>query len=89
MTAWEVLGIPRGSDPVEIKAAYRRRMMQCHPDKGGSEEEAKLANRAYEMLTKPQSEPVRVYYQRPTVVVRVFTGGYYNANTTSTGTWTW
>jgi preprotein translocase subunit Sec63 len=90
MTAWEVLGIPRGADPVEIKAAYRRRMMVCHPDKGGSEEEAKLVNKAYELLTKPQPEPVRVFYQRPTVVVRIFTGGgYYNANTTTTWWTTW
>jgi preprotein translocase subunit Sec63 len=91
MTAWEVIGIPRGSDPQEIKAAYRRRMMACHPDKGGSEEEAKMVNKAYEMLTKPQPEPVRVFYQRPTVIIRVFSGYGYssNANTTTTGTWPW
>lgn len=80
-----------GAYPVEIKAAYRRRMMACHPDKGGSEEEAKLVNRAYEMLTKPQPEPVRVFYQRPTVVVRImhYGGTYSGTSTTTGGYFTW
>lgn len=90
MTAYQILGVQPGADLAEIKAAYRQRMMQCHPDKGGDLEEAKRVNRAFEMLTKPQPEPVM---RRPhAVYVRVvYSYGYTTtANTTTTGTYfTW
>lgn len=90
MTPYQVLGLVPGASLDEIKAAYRRRMMQCHPDKGGSEEEAKMINRAYEQLTKPQLQQPPLMRQ-PTggVYVRVvFTSAYgTTTNTTSTG-WT-
>ena len=82
MDAYTVLGVSRNANLDDIKAAYRQRMMACHPDKGGSEEEAKLVNEAYEMLTKRKPEPVVVFYQRPIVRV-VFTSG------TRRETWTW
>jgi hypothetical protein len=89
MTPYQILGVPPGASLVDIKAAYRRRMMQCHPDKGGNEEEAKLVNRAFEMLTKPQPEPVVSPGWAPGVYVHVvYYGNFTSANTTtSTGYW--
>ena len=83
---YQVLGIRPGADLTEIKAAYRKRMMQCHPDKGGSDAEAKMVNAAFEMLTKPQPQLVPVYYQ-PTVVRVVFYGNWSSSGTTTTGYW--
>ena len=34
-----VLGVAAGATAKEVKAAYRRRAVQTHPDKGGSVEE--------------------------------------------------
>ena len=82
MDAYTVLGVQRGASQGDIKAAYRHRMMACHPDVGGSEDEAKLVNRAYEILMKRKPEPIMVFYQRPVVRV-VFTSG------TRRETWTW
>jgi preprotein translocase subunit Sec63 len=87
MTPYEILGILPGATLTEIKAAYRARMMQCHPDKGGSDEEAKKVNAAYEALTKPviPQPPVRPAYG---FYVRVVYGNWTTtANTTTTGWW--
>lgn len=83
MTPYQVLGLTPDASLADIKAAYRQRMMACHPDKGGSDEEAKLVNKAYEALTKRQTWQDWINAQmRPTVVV-VFTSG------TRRETWTW
>lgn len=56
---WEVLGVPPGAAPEEIKAAYQRLVRQYHPDKVAelgaelqalAEEKTKELNRAYEQL---------------------------------------
>ena len=83
MNPYQILRINPGATEDEIKKAYRSRMMQCHPDRGGSEEEAKLVNRAFEMLMKPQPEPMREF--RPTVVVYYYSTFSWSANTASSG----
>ena len=53
---YEVLGIPRTATPSEIKSAYRQKAKQHHPDLGGSEEEVKKVNLAWEILGDPATK---------------------------------
>lgn len=46
-TCWTVLGVPEGSSPEEIAAAYRSLARMAHPDKGGSREEWDALQSAY------------------------------------------
>lgn len=55
---FRVLGVPRWSSPQEIKSAYRKLALRCHPDRNPgdptAEEEFKRAAEAYEVLSDPQ-----------------------------------
>jgi curved DNA-binding protein len=57
---YTVLGVPPGSSPEEIKAAFRKLAMEHHPDRHGGSDESKARfqeiNAAYEELTKPKAE---------------------------------
>ncbi len=48
--AWSVLGLRPGATPDEIQSAYKRLMMACHPDHGGSDWLASRLNQAKDML---------------------------------------
>lgn len=54
---YEVLGIERNANPVQIKAAFKRMAMKYHPDRNPGNREAeetfKLINEAYHTLTDP------------------------------------
>lgn len=51
MNHYETLGVPVDATGGEIKAAYRRRAQETHPDReGGNEEEFKRVGKAYEVL---------------------------------------
>jgi molecular chaperone DnaJ len=55
---YEILGVSRGSDKEEIKQAYRRLARKYHPDvnrEAGAEERFKEINRAYEVLSEPET----------------------------------
>ena len=54
MSLYERLGVGRGADAAEIRRAYLRLSKTAHPDKGGSEEEFKKIQQAYEILTDDQ-----------------------------------
>ena len=61
---YEILGISRNADPEELKRAYRRLARKYHPDvnkEEGSEEIFKEINRAYEVLSEPET---RTRYDR-------------------------
>lgn len=50
-----VLGVTAKASPAEIKAAFRRRALELHPDQSGLESEPFLElQEAYEVLTDPQ-----------------------------------
>jgi molecular chaperone DnaJ len=55
---YELLGVPKNASQSEIKAAYRRRAMACHPDRHPNDPEAeelfKDVSRAYEILGDPR-----------------------------------
>ena len=52
MNPYQVLGIQPGADEEAIKAAYRQKAKETHPDHGGSAEAFQRVQEAYESLTK-------------------------------------
>jgi len=65
---YEVLGIPRGAAPEEIKKAYRRAALKHHPDRNPENKEAeerfKEAAEAYSVLIDPDKKAVYDQYGR-------------------------
>jgi molecular chaperone DnaJ len=62
---YETLGVARTADEKELKSAFRKLAMQCHPDKNpgdaAAEKKFKEINEAYETLKDPQK---RAAYDR-------------------------
>lgn len=52
---YDVLGVDASAGEAEIKAAYKKRALSCHPDKGGNAEEFKAVASAYATLSNPAS----------------------------------
>ena len=51
---YEILGVSKDADQKAIKSAYKKKSMESHPDKGGTEElMSELAN-AYAVLSDPE-----------------------------------
>jgi DnaJ-domain-containing protein 1 len=46
-TAYSVLGVPSGAGVDEVRAAYREKVKEVHPDLGGDEDEFKRVQEAY------------------------------------------
>jgi DnaJ domain len=51
---YAVLGVGRSATLEEIQAAYRRKAMSAHPDRGGSHDAMVAATMAWEILRDPQ-----------------------------------
>ncbi|MEE3717224.1 molecular chaperone DnaJ [Tumidithrix elongata RA019] len=61
---YEILGVERNADKEDIKRAYRRLARKYHPDvnkESGADERFKEINRAYEVLSEPET---RARYDR-------------------------
>src|ERR1700755_2498869 len=60
-----VLGVQRDASEADIKKAYRKLAMECHPDRNNgdksAEEKFKLVSEAYEVLGDPEK---RAAYDR-------------------------
>jgi len=52
MNAYEVLGVTKSSSDEEIRQAYKRKAMACHPDRGGDVNEFQSIKKAYEILQR-------------------------------------
>ena len=55
-----VLGVRAGASPKELKAAYRARAKQCHPDVNPSS----AAAEQFQLLTEVSARPTLLYIQR-------------------------
>jgi curved DNA-binding protein len=56
MNFYDILGVNRNASNVDLKEAFKKKAMTHHPDRGGSEEEFKKINEAYDTLKDPQKK---------------------------------
>jgi DnaJ-class molecular chaperone len=54
MDPYSALKLDRGASESDIKKAYRKLVLQTHPDKGGDPEQFKKIQGAYDILSDPQ-----------------------------------
>lgn len=73
---YDLLGIDRGSDKSQIKAAYRNLQKRCHPDIAGvpGHDMAIILNEAYKLLSDPISRQAYDKEQAKLEELRGYTG---------------
>jgi curved DNA-binding protein len=62
MDYYSILGVNKNASQEDIRKAYKKQCMKHHPDRGGSEEQIKKVNEAYNTLKDPRS---RAEYDNP------------------------
>lgn len=50
--AYETLGLTPGADQADVRRAYREKVKEVHPDRGGDEEQFRAVTEAYERLRR-------------------------------------
>lgn len=58
-SVWSILGVTADVTEAELKAAYRKRAVETHPDQGGDDETFRKVLRAYEEAKKRLKRPRR------------------------------
>jgi molecular chaperone DnaJ len=75
---YQVLGVPRDSDPEAIKRSYRKLALKYHPDRNPGDKEAeehfKEAAEAYEVLRDPEKRQIYDRFGHAGLEGRGFTG---------------
>jgi hypothetical protein len=56
-SVWATLGVTRDVTEDELKAAYRKRALETHPDHGGEDEAFRRVVRAYEEAQRRLRKP--------------------------------
>jgi len=56
---WQTLGLNANASLLEIKRAYKKRALETHPDRGGSAEDFRALQAAYEAALKRRTRPAR------------------------------
>ncbi|MGB3495037.1 MAG: molecular chaperone DnaJ [Elainellaceae cyanobacterium] len=80
---YEILGVSRSADKDELKRAYRRLARKFHPDvnkEDGAEEQFKEINRAYEVLSEPDSRARYDRFGEAGIGSAAGSGGYQDFN---------
>jgi hypothetical protein len=57
MSIWQLLGVAPDAGEAELKAAYRRRALETHPDQGGDPEAFQRVIRAYAEAQRRRRRP--------------------------------
>jgi molecular chaperone DnaJ len=79
-----VLGVQRDASEADIKKAYRKLAMECHPDRNNgdkvAEEKFKLVSEAYEVLRDPEKRAAYDRYGMAGVRGQGGAGGFSSAH---------
>lgn len=51
---YDIIGVKKDATPKELKKAYRKKAMKCHPDRGGDQDKFKELNKVYDVLSDPE-----------------------------------
>jgi hypothetical protein len=54
---WELLGVNQNASEAELKAAFRKRVLEAHPDQGGDDEAFRRLMRAHEEARRRLRKP--------------------------------
>ena len=81
---YSILGVGRNAGEAEIKAAYRKKARECHPDvnkSAGAEDKFKEATEAYDVLSDPEKRQMYDQFGRAGAPRGGFGGGGARAYT--------
>lgn len=85
---YEILLIDRDADDAEIQQAYRRRVMETHPDLGGSVDDFQRVKAAYEELTSDSTDDESVTDAQPEETLPDYRIEYLNYEVLDDHGWT-
>ena len=66
MDYYKILNIDKTATADDIKSAFKKKAMHCHPDKGGNADEFKKVNEAYQILSDPHKRLSLIHISEPT-----------------------